>query len=127
MSVPDTKHVLELARRIEEAKAELSLLEGKWAALFASSPENTVSSRGGRKADPEGPSARVLETIESEPQRTWRAEAIVDATGIDRKKVEKALYNLCAARKISRAGRGLYAANAMMERFLSPPAESAAA
>jgi hypothetical protein len=114
MAVPDTQYVLSLAQQIENAKTNLRQLEEKWTSLFAGvpSPAEAPLKKGGRKPDPDGNSAKVIAAINSAPNETWSADRVQRKTGLARKQVEKCLYNLCAANKIRRAGRGLYASSA---------------
>lgn len=113
MSAPDTGYVLKLAQEIEDLKSRLASLQEKWESLFFNTEGKTVSpSKVGRRPNPDGPAPRVLALLQSTPLRIWDVESAWKGTGLARKQVEKALYNLCAANKIQRVGRGVYAANA---------------
>lgn len=118
--VPDPKYVLELAQALVDARSNLAELQAKWDALFASPPAEAPN-KGGRKLDPDGNSARVLAAINSAANEIWSADRVEQHTGLTRKQVEKALYNLCAAGKINRVERGKYGAASLLQELTSMP------
>jgi predicted transcriptional regulator len=107
MSAPDPKFVLDLANEIETTKSTLAKLQSRWNALFATGTLPTTK-RMGRKPNPTGNAAKVLKAINSNLATSWNADMVAEATRLSRKKVDKAVFNLCAANKIHRVGRGLY-------------------
>jgi hypothetical protein len=116
MSVPNPQEVLKLAADMVEAQNVLTSLQIKWASLFnGSSPPAPIEIRpserkGGRKPDPDGTTSRVLKAIEDSPNEHFDSELLHRKLGIERKKIERALYNLYTAEKIEKHSRGNYEA-----------------
>lgn len=113
MKAPDTKYVLDLARQIEETKSHLADLEAKWEGIFSGTGREPSTPNTGAKSSPypDGPAARILAFLESNRNAIWTVDGLEERTSLTRKQVEKALYNLAAAKKIQRKGRGQYADN----------------
>lgn len=121
MPVPDTKYVLDLARSIEEKKAQLAELQARWADLFskANQPEPQEAQRSGRKIDPDGIAAKVLATLDANAHSDFSVLGLAAAAHLPGPQVRKALANLLASSKIQRTARGRYAG----KTYQPPPTE----
>jgi predicted Rossmann fold nucleotide-binding protein DprA/Smf involved in DNA uptake len=114
---------MRLAQNLQNAKDRVAELQAEWDALFMIPTQSqSVKKKGGRRPSTNGYATRVLAAINDDPVNTWNAERAEQRTGLPRKQVEKALFNLYTAGKIQRVSRGIYASNESVS-VLTAPAE----
>lgn len=94
--------------------ANLAKLQARWDTFFPpSTPPPTAPvppRKGGRQPDPNSDTSRILAKLNLNPQMSFDAAELHESMSIEKKKIERTLFKLYAAKKIAKAGRGRYKA-----------------
>jgi hypothetical protein len=117
--VPDPALVRQLLNDLQEAEERYLNAMAAYESLFYAAPQPPRDIRPGRPSESESASNKLLAFLNANPLVVYDKDALIAAIEGDKDKIENAIYNLHAARKIDRPTRGKYRAKQISIESLS--------